>query len=104
MATLAPLRPEAHNDIAHEEKLTRALRPWRRRLSLQQAVRWTANGLVVGMLLACLLLLVSRFIPFASVLFWAMAAIVITLLCAAGLALYSRPSFADSARRVDESR
>ena len=101
MATLAPLRPEAHNDFALEEKLTRALRPWRSRLSLQQALRWTANGLIVGMLLACLLLLVSRFIPFASVLFWAMAAIVIALLCAAGLAFYYRPSFAYSARRVD---
>jgi hypothetical protein len=101
MATLAPLRPEAHNDIAHEEKLTRALRPWRRRLSLQQALRWTANGLIVGMLLACLLLLVSRFIPFASVLFLAITAIVITLLCAVGLAFRYRPSFADSARRVD---
>jgi hypothetical protein len=101
MATLAPLRPEAHNHIATEQKLTRALLPWRIRLSIQQTIRWIANGIIVGIFLACLLLLASRFIPFATVLFWSIALIALCLLCAVGLAFYYRPSFAYSARRVD---
>src|ERR1700730_7760532 len=101
MATLAPLRPEAHNSLAGEQQLTLALRPWRNRLALQQALRWTVNGFVAGVLLACLLLLISRFIAFPTVLFWAIAAISASLVCALGLATYYRPTFAYSARRVD---
>src|ERR1700719_2750293 len=101
MATLAPLRPEAHNSLSGEQKLTLALLPWRSRLSRQQALRWTVNGFIAGLLLACLLLLISRFIPFPTVLFWAVAATAASLLCALGLAIYYRPSFAYSARRVD---
>ncbi len=101
MATLAPLRPEAHNSLAGEQKLTLALLPWRSRLSLQQSLRWTVNGTIAGMLLACLLLLISRFVPFPAVLFWAIVAIAATLVCAVGLALYYRLTFAYSARRVD---
>ncbi len=101
MATLAPQRPEAHNSIAHEQKLAVALRPWRKRLSLQQALHWTINGLIVGVLIACLLLLVSRFIPFPTALLWAMVVIAASLICATGLALYYRPTLASSARRVD---
>ena len=101
MATLAPLRPEMHNALAGEQKLILALLPWRSRLSLQQALRWTVNGLIAGMLLVCLLLLISRFIPFPAVLFWSIAAIAASLICAVGLAMYYRPTFAYSARRVD---
>jgi membrane protein involved in colicin uptake len=101
MATLAPLRPEAHNSLVGEQQLTLALLPWRNRLSLQQALRWIVNGFIAGMLLACLLLLISRFIAFPTVLIWAIAAIVATLLCALGLSMYYRPTFAYSARRVD---
>lgn len=101
MATLAPLRPEAHNSLAGEQKLTLALLPWRSRLSLQQALRWTANGFITGGLLACLLLLVSRFVPFSTFLFWVIAAIALSLVCAFGLATYYRPTFAYCARRVD---
>ncbi len=101
MATLAPLRPEAHGALAGGQKLSAALRPWRRRLSLQQALFWAVNGAIAGVLLACLLLLIARFVAFPSVLFWAMAAIVVCLVCAVGLALYGRPTFADSARRLD---
>lgn len=101
MATLAPLRPEAHNALAGERRLTLALLPWRRRLSLQQALRWTVNGTISGMLLACLLLLISRFVPFPTVLLWAIVAITVSLVCAVGLAMYYRPTFAYSAHRVD---
>src|SRR5579859_3678141 len=101
MATLAPLRPEAHNALRGEQKIALALLPWHRRLSLQQGLRWITNGLVAGLLLACLLLLVSRFIAFPTVLFWAIVVIAVTLLCAAGFAIYTRPTLAESARRVD---
>src|SRR5579859_1030230 len=101
MATLAPLRPEARNALTGEQKLALALLPWRRRLSLQQGLHWITNGLVAGLLLACLLLLLSRFMAFPTVLIWAVAVIAASLLCAAGLAVYYRPALADSARRVD---
>ena len=101
MATLAPLRPEAQDALTGEQKLALALLPWRRRLSLQQGLRWTTNGLVAGLLLACLLLLISRFIPFPTVLFWAVAVLAAALLCAGGLAIYYRPAPGGSARRLD---
>lgn len=101
MATLAPLRQEAHDSLNGEQKLTLALLPWRRRLSLQQGLRWMTNGLVAGLLLACLLLLVSRFTAFPTVLLWVIVAIAVTLLCAVGFAIYYRPALAESARRVD---
>jgi hypothetical protein len=102
MASLAPLRPKANSRIVTgENELTGALRAWRRRLSLQKSLRWAENGGIVGMLLACLLLLISRFTPWSSVLLWAAVLSILPLLCALGLALYYRPSFARSARQVD---
>jgi hypothetical protein len=101
MATLAPLRPEAQDTLSGEQKLTLALLPWRRRLALQQGLRWITYGLVTGLLLASVLLLISRFIAFPTVLFWAIVVIAGFLLCAAGLAIYYRPALAASARRVD---
>ncbi|HEY6542572.1 MAG TPA: hypothetical protein VIZ18_16635, partial [Ktedonobacteraceae bacterium] len=87
MATLAPLRPEARNTLSGEQKLALALLPWRRRLSLQQGLRWITNGLIAGLLLACLLLLIARFIAFPTALFWAVAVIAASFLCAVGLAI-----------------
>ena len=101
MATLAPLRPEARDSLTGEQKLALALHPWRRRLSLQQGLRWITNGLVAGLLLACLLLLISRFIAFPAVLVSVIVVIALALLCAAGLAIYYRLTLARSARRVD---
>ena len=101
MATLAPLRPESQNALTGEQKLALALHTWRRRLSLQQGLRWITNGLVAGLLLACLLLLVSRFVAFPAVLFWIIVVITVALLCAVGFAIYYRPRLAASARRVD---
>lgn len=101
MATLAPLRPEARKALTGEQKLTLALLPWRRRLSLQQSLRWITNGLVAGLLLACLLLLIARFIAFPAVLAWVVAVIAVSLLCALGFAIYYRPTLAGSARCLD---
>ncbi len=101
MATLAPLRPEARDALTGEQKLALALHPWRRRLSLQQELRWITNGLAAGLLLACLVLLISRLIAFPTVVLWIIVVIALMLLCAAGLAIYYRPTLAESARRVD---
>ena len=101
MAMIAPLRPEAQDILSGEQKLTLALLPWRRRLSLQQGLRRVTNGLVAGLLLACLLLLISRVTAFPTVLLWVIVVIAASLLCAAGFAIYYRPALAESSRRVD---
>src|ERR1051326_1975538 len=101
MATLAPLRPESQDTLSGEQKLTLALLPWRRRLSLQQGLRWLTSGLVAGLLLACVLLVVSRFTAFPTVLVWVIVVLAASLLCAAGLAIYYRPTLSESARRAD---
>ena len=101
MATLAPLRPGAQDALTGEQTLTLALHPWSRRLMLQQGLRWITNGLIAGLLLACVLLLAARFTAFPTVVVWAVAVIAASLLCAAGLAIYYRPALAASARRVD---
>lgn len=101
MATLTPLHAEAQDTLRGEQKLALALHPWRRRLSLQQGLRWITNGLFAGLLLACLLLLIARLIAFPAVVLWVILVIAFTLLCVVGFAIYYRPTLADSARRVD---
>jgi hypothetical protein len=102
MTTIAPTR---HSAVAHTDgertRLSQALQSWRRRLWAQQVLRWTENGLVTGIIFACLLLLISRLIPWGAALYWACGVALIALLCALGAALWYRPSFARSARVVD---
>src|SRR6266567_4317286 len=72
MAVIAPSRPvETMQRIADGKSLAGALHPWRRRLWMQQVVRWTGRGLFVGLVLACLVLLISRFVPWATASYWA---------------------------------
>src|SRR6516165_2680975 len=101
MTTIAPTR---HSAVAHTDgertRLSQALQSWRRRLWAQQVLRWTENGLVTGIIFACLLLLISRLIPWGAALYWACGVALIALLCALGAALWYRPSFARSARVV----
>ncbi len=78
-----------------------ALRPWRQRLLLQQGTRWTTHGLVVGLILACLVLVVSHFIPWAGAIYWAAGIALLSIFVALGLALWYRPTYATTARRVD---
>src|SRR5215467_11152275 len=102
MATIAPSRPiEVTQQIADDRRLSEALHPWRRRLWMQQILRWTANGIITGIIFACLLLLISRLIPWASASFWAIAIGSACLLCALGLACWYRPSLARVARIID---
>ncbi len=102
MATIAPSRPaEAIEQIAGSKRLVESLHPWRQRLWIQQALRWTGNGIIAGLVVACILLLISRFIPWASVSYWAIVVATVSLLCALGAALWYRPSFGRTARLVD---
>lgn len=102
MASLAPSRLTAvtENDTA-STRLTKALLSWRRRLWAKQILGWTENGVITGIICACLLLLISRLIPWATVFYWAMGVAILALLCATGAALWYRPTFARSARNVD---
>ncbi len=102
MAIIAPSRYEAiTQSVTDGKRLTEAFHPWRRRLWAQQTLRWTENGLITGFILACLLLLISRLIPWAGVFYWAIGIATASLLFALGVALWYRPSFARSARLID---
>src|SRR5207249_5054658 len=74
MATLAPpgnIKAKFVTSNTNSEQLATALRPWRRRLSLRQALSWTGRGIISGLILACLLLLVSRLTPWVTAPRWA---------------------------------
>jgi hypothetical protein len=102
MATIAPERlPAIAQSDSESTRLIVALKSWRRRLWVQQVLSWTENGLIIGIIFACLLLFISRFVPWATALYWATGVALISLLCAIGAALWYRPSFARSARDVD---
>ncbi len=99
MATVVPTAIVQGAGDGHQ--LTKALQSWRKRLWLQQVLRWAENGVITGLLVACLLLLVSRFTPWGAVSYWASGVAIAALLGALGAALWYRPSFAHSARLVD---
>jgi len=102
MATIAPSHHTAlSQSTATGKGLTEALRSWRRRLLMQQMLRWTENGVIAGITLACLLLLISRLTPWDGAIYWAIGVATASLLCALGAALWYRPSFARSAYLVD---
>jgi hypothetical protein len=97
--------PSRHAAIAHDdtngEKLIETLQPWRRRLWIQQILRWTADGIIISFICACILLLISRFIPWATVFYWSIGIAVGFLISAIGVALWNRPSLARSAHDID---
>jgi hypothetical protein len=103
MATLAPSRIGTIMGASNNgpERLTTALRPWQRRLALQQTARWLGIGLITGLFLACLLLLISRLLPWASAPYWAGAVALASVLCALIAAFWYRPSLPRTARLVD---
>src|SRR5438876_94540 len=102
MATLMPSRiAPITQELLTSENIVLALRPWRRRLIIQQIVQWTVRGLVVGLVLASLVLLTSRLLPWANASFWAIGLGTACTLLAFGAALWYRPSLTRTARVVD---
>ena len=97
--------PSRNSTIAHEEnegeRFIETLHPWRRRLWIQQILRWTEYGIIISMICVCFLLLISRFIPWSTAPYWAIGITIGILLCAVGAALWYRPSFARSAHYID---
>ena len=102
MATLMQSRIEALNqEPLDSESVVRAFQPWRQRLSVQQLLRWTTRGIAVGLLLACIVLLIARLMPWASALAWATGCALACTLLTIGVAIWRRPSLARTARLVD---
>lgn len=104
MATIAPshiAKVPAASDAASVEQLVQALRPWRRKLTIQQVLKWAEAGFVTGLIVASLLLLISRLVPWSSALYWAIGAGSTCLLCALATALWFRPSLTRTARVID---
>lgn len=83
------------------EPLLAQLRPWRRRLILQQALTWTGRGAIVGFTLALLVLLTARLLPWAAAPYWAFGIGVTCIAVTFGAALWFRPSLARTTRLVD---
>src|SRR5579883_97246 len=103
MAILAPVRTDiiAGGSDNGPERLTAALRPWQRRLTLEQTARWSATGLISGLALACLLLVISRLVPWAEAFYWAGGVALACVLVALAAAFLYRPSLQRTARLVD---
>jgi hypothetical protein len=97
--------PSRHITVAHGEnegeRFIENLQPWRRRLWIQQILRLTEYGIIISIICACFLLLISRIIPWSTAPDWAIGSTIGILLCAIGVALWYRPSFARSAHYID---
>ena len=102
MATLVPSRlATIAQEPLNSESVTNALRPWRRRLSLQQTIRWTLWGISTGLLLACIILLIARVTPWSNAIIWAIGSAVAGTISALATALWKRPSLSYTARMAD---
>ena len=94
--------PSRHSTLENEgERFIESLHPWRRRLWIQLILRWTEYGIIISMICACFLLLISRFIPWYTVSYWAIGFTTGILLYAIGAALWYRPSFARTSHYID---
>ncbi len=97
--------PSRYVTSAHDEhegdRLIENLNPWRTRLWVQQVLRWTEYALIVSMICACLLLLISRFIPWPTAPYWALGFAIGITSCTIVAAIWYRPTFGRSARYID---
>ncbi len=104
MATLMPSRLAAiTQEHLDSESVINALRPWRRRLSLQQILRWTLWGIIIGLLAACVVLLIARITPWENANAWAIGLALVSTVSTLGLALWKRPSLSHTARVADRN-
>ena len=103
MAILTPIRDTPFLKNAPDgESIVTALRPWHRRLIVQQTIRWTLRGAALGLFLLCVPLLLSRFFPWATAPYWAIGLALATILFALASALWYRPSLTKTAQYVDK--
>jgi len=97
--------PSRYSALAHEEnegeRFIENLQPWRRRLWIQQILRWIEYGIIISMICACFLLLISRIIPWSTAPYWAIGSTIGILLCVISATLWYRPSFMRSAHYID---
>ncbi len=83
------------------ERIIEYLHIWRRRLWIQQILRWTEYGIIISMICVSFILLISHFIPWSTGPYWSVGITLGILLCAVGFALWYRPSFARCAHYID---
>ena len=104
MATIIPSQTPTTTtrDIPTAGTLQRVLAPWRRRIWVQKVFFWGIRGLLAGLCLACLVLLVSRIIPWAQAPHWALGLGIAFPLLGIALALWLRPTFTTTAQNVDQ--
>ncbi|MBO0790349.1 MAG: hypothetical protein J2P36_05295, partial [Ktedonobacteraceae bacterium] len=92
--------------IAHEPisaaHIIPALRPWRRRLTLQRVFFWCLSGILCGLILASIVFLIARLVPWATAPYWAIGLGSASTLCTLAAALWLRPSLASTAHTIDE--
>ena len=102
MAASAPSRyvTSAHDEL-EGDRFIENLNPWRTRLWIQQILRWTETALIVSMICACLILLISRIIPWPTAQYWAFGIAIGITLCTIVVAIWYRPSSGRSARYID---
>jgi hypothetical protein len=97
--------PSHHIMVAHaeneSERFIECLHPWRRRLWIEQILRWIEYGIIISLICVCFLLLISRFIPWATVSYWSMGITITLLFCTIAAAIWYHPTFARSAHYID---
>ncbi len=104
MATMMPSRiaPISTQESLDSESMTQALRPWHRRLCLRQVLHWTAGGIAAGLILACLVLIIARLLPWAQAPSIAIGLGAVCVVLAFAASIWLRPSIASTAHIVDE--
>ncbi|GHO84688.1 hypothetical protein [Dictyobacter formicarum] len=103
MATFIPSHTQTSSrETPAQTSLNTALRPWRRRIWTQRILFWGIRGLLIGLFLACLVLLISRLLPWASAPYWALGVGIALPVLGIALALWFRPTNTSTAHMVDE--
>jgi hypothetical protein len=103
MATLMASRiAPSTSERLDGESLAVTLRPWRKQLCKQQIFYWLLRGIIIGLVLACLLLLAARIFPWATALSWALGCGIACPVLSLGVAIWYRPSLARAASAIDK--
>jgi hypothetical protein len=84
------------------ENLVGALLPWRKQLLRRQVFCWLLRGIIIGLVLACFLLLVARVFPWGTAPSWAIGCSIACPVLSLSLAIWYRPSFARVASIIDK--